>query len=226
MLKRRPRVSGVTLLAAAVLILLPALAWLQYSWLDQIAVADRERRERTLRTAVSQLSLDFEGEVGKAISGLQIDSAMAEQKTWTDYASRYQAWAEAAMAPAIVKNVYFVDDPEPRGDVKSEGAHTARVEAGGRHVQAIDWPADLLQVQPLRSWRDDRRQGRGDSGPRGFERMLLPPDRGPATSNRSCCRSFASRRPDRSAPGLPPRPPDMRLLGFTIIRLNLAALGN
>ena len=51
MTKYVPRVTGVTLLAAAVLVLLPALAWLQYSWLNQIADADRERRARTLQTA-------------------------------------------------------------------------------------------------------------------------------------------------------------------------------
>ena len=53
------RVSGVTALAAAVLVLLPALAWLQYSWLDQIAEADRDRRGRTLQTAASQLAQDL-----------------------------------------------------------------------------------------------------------------------------------------------------------------------
>ncbi|MBI4486207.1 MAG: hypothetical protein HY655_09375, partial [Acidobacteria bacterium] len=45
---KRGALSFVSLLAAAVVVLLPALAWLQYSWLEQIADADRERRERTL----------------------------------------------------------------------------------------------------------------------------------------------------------------------------------
>src|SRR5919109_3505161 len=82
----------VTMLAAAVLVLLPALAWLQYSWLEQIADADRDRRERTLQTAASQLAQDFDGELAKAVSALQIDSSMVEQQAWVRYASRFQSW--------------------------------------------------------------------------------------------------------------------------------------
>ncbi len=67
-------------------VLLPALAWLQYSWLDQIADADRERRARTLQTAASQLAQDFDGEVGKAAFALQIDPSMVEDASWASYA--------------------------------------------------------------------------------------------------------------------------------------------
>src|ERR671910_384316 len=97
-MRPRIRVSGVTLLAAAVLVLLPALAWLQYSWLEQIADADRDRRERTLQTAASQLAQDFDGELAKAVSALQLESSMVEQQAWAGYASRYQAWTENAVA--------------------------------------------------------------------------------------------------------------------------------
>ena len=84
------RFSGVTLLAAAVLVLLPALAWLQYSWLDQIADADRERRARTLQTAASQLAQDFDGEIGKAAFALQLEPSMVEQQDWAHFAEKYQ----------------------------------------------------------------------------------------------------------------------------------------
>lgn len=225
--------SGVTLLAVAVLILLPALAWLQYSWLDQIAVADRERRERTLRTAVSQLSQDVEGELRKAMSGLQIDSAMAEQQTWTDYASRYQAWAAGAMASEIVKDIYFVADPETRRNpTEAPQLRVWKPEAGT--FEAIAWPADLQSVR-MRFAHDDRRvselprgsgvrEERANPGPRGFERIILPPT--PAGDEQSIVLPVFRVTPsDRSEPGLPTRPPDLRLLGFTILRLNLAALG-
>src|SRR4029078_7541771 len=111
-MKSLPRVSGVTLLAAAVLILLPALAWLQYSWLNQIADADRDRRARTLQTAASQLAQDFDGEVGKGVMGLQLEPAMVEQEAWSSYAERYQTWADNAVAPDIIKSIYFVAAPD------------------------------------------------------------------------------------------------------------------
>ena len=112
MTSRAVRVSGVTALATAVLVLLPALAWLQYSWLEQIAEADRDRRERTLQTAASQLAQEFDSELSKAVSGLQLESSMVEQQAWASYASRYQAWTETAIAPEIVKGVYFIEGPE------------------------------------------------------------------------------------------------------------------
>src|SRR5688500_17625866 len=127
----RLRISGVTLLAAAGLVLLPALAWLQYSWLEQIADADRDRRERTLQTAASQLAQDFDGELTKAVSGLQLESSMVEQQAWSSYASRYQAWTETAIAPEIVKAVYFIEGPELH---TQSGA--ARVSPSTRTAQA------------------------------------------------------------------------------------------
>ena len=75
----RPRVSGVTALAVAVLVLLPALAWLQYSWLEQIAEADRDRRSRTLHTAASQLAQDLDREISRAVVELQLEPNIVEQ---------------------------------------------------------------------------------------------------------------------------------------------------
>ena len=232
-MRRPPRVSGVTLLAAAVLILLPALAWLQYSWLEQIADADRDRRERTLRTAASQLAQDFEGEVGKAMSGLQIEPAMAEEQAWAGYASRYQAWAATAIDPDIVKNVYFVDAPDsPRAGPGHAGAERARPQGasaaptlwvwttGAATFEPIDWPADLEALQ-ARVERDNRAEP-GDR--RGFERIILPP----ASAGDEQLIVLPVLRitpPAPMEPDAPPRPPDIRLLGFTVIRCDLLALG-
>ena len=55
---RRPPVSAVTILVAIVLLLVPALAWMQYQWLGQLSTAERERMQRTLRTAVSAAGKD------------------------------------------------------------------------------------------------------------------------------------------------------------------------
>ena len=120
--------SGVTLLAAAVLVLLPALAWLQYSWLNQIADADRERRARTLQTAASQLAQDFDGEVGKAVMGLQLEPGMVEQQAWSSYAERYQTWADNAITPDIIKSVYFVAVPR----ITRSRPSRSRCACGGR----------------------------------------------------------------------------------------------
>lgn len=216
-MKRLLPVSGVTLLAGAVLVLLPALAWLQYSWLDQIADADRDRRERTLRTATSQLSQDFESELGKAMSGLQIESSMAEQQNWSAYAARYLAWADAAISPAIVKNIYF-----------AEGSSATVLRAWKQEAgwfEEVEWPADLQAVRA----RFDREQHNvdvevGRRGPRGFERIILPPTAG-GDEQSIVLPVFRVVMSDRADSGLPSGPPDLHLLGFTILKLDLVALG-
>jgi signal transduction histidine kinase len=235
----------VTILAAAVVVLLPALAWLQYSWLDQIADADRDRRERTLHTAASQLAQAFDSELGRAVSALEIESSMVLQQAWGSYAARYQSWTQNAAAPEIVTAVYFVEGPDlhdpsvdrTRSDEPSRFsdprkpslAPVLRVwNPGARTFEPIEWPAELQNVK-LKFTRDGRQleihappsteRGRGDRG--RFDRMMMPPM--PAGDEQTIVvpvmHFAASERVDRDGP-----PPDVRLLGFTILRLDVAAL--
>jgi signal transduction histidine kinase len=239
--KRRLRVSGVTALAAAVLVLLPALAWLQYSWLDQIAAADRDRRERTLQTAASQLAQEFDGELAKAVAGLQLEATMVVEQMWNRYAARYQAWAATAIAPEIVKAIYFVESPDAqatrgeRRETERTVAPTLRAwNAQTRTFDATEWPAEMQNVR-LR-FGSGRRieiqagsspgQGRGrGEGPGRFERMVLPPSPGGAEQSIvvPVMQFIADEQTDTNEP---PAPPDVRLLGFTILRLDLNALGD
>jgi signal transduction histidine kinase len=219
----------VTLLAAAVLLLLPALAWLQYSWLEQIAEADRDRRERTLQTAASQLAEDFDGELAKAVSALQIESSMVEQQAWVRYASRFQSWTENAVAPDIVKAVYFVEGPEAHRATPAREPELRVWNPQRRTFDVTAWPAELQSVR-LRFSRENAQieirmpgpgRGRGD---RGFDRMILPP--APSGDEQSIVVPIMHFTPaaHREGDG-PPPPPDVTLVGFTIIRLDLARLG-
>ena len=237
--------SGVTALAAAVLVLLPALAWLQYSWLEQIADADRDRRERTLQTAASQFAQEFDGELSKAVSGLQLESSMVEQEAWSSYASRYQAWTETAIAPQIVKGVYFIDGPELHAHRGAAGlppsapaAEVPQLRVWNVHTRTFEtttWPPELQNVR-MRFTTGERRieiqavpggapggRGRGER-PERFERLILSAPSGDEQSIVAPIMHFApSARTSRDGP---PPPPDVRLLGFTILRLDLKALGN
>ena len=78
-------------LAAAVAVLLPALAWMQYDWVTQLAAADRDRRERTLRTAAAQFTSAVDAELSRLGGSLQLDGAMVEREDWDAYALRYAA---------------------------------------------------------------------------------------------------------------------------------------
>jgi signal transduction histidine kinase len=219
------RVSGVTLLAAAVLVLLPALAWLQYSWLDQIADADRERRERTLQTAASQLAQDFDGELGKAVFGLQLEPSIVEQQAWGSYAARYQLWAESALTPDLVRAVYFVavapdrsQAAEPPLRVWNQRTHT---------FDETPWPDELAAIR-TRFIHDSHtivnlQMPAPRRGDRGGQRILLPPT--PTGDEQSIIVPIMRITPVATSGAIPQGPPDVKLLGFTIIRLDLTALG-
>jgi hypothetical protein len=57
------RPSPLTLLTAALLVLLPALAVLQYRWVGQVSEAERDRMERNVRTAAFQFRGAFDTEI-------------------------------------------------------------------------------------------------------------------------------------------------------------------
>jgi signal transduction histidine kinase len=214
------RISGVTLLAAAVLVLLPTLAWLQYSWLEQIADSDRERRARTLQTAASQLAQDFDGELGKAIASLQIEPSVIEQQAWSRFGERYQSWIDAAARPDIVKAIYVVD--APRAEKSERDIPDLRV--WNPDTQSFDettWPPELGAVR-LRFTSDARdvvemhsprpQRFAFPQTPTGDEQTIIVP----------IVRVTMREGRDAIAPG----PPAVNLLAFQIIRLNPAALAN
>src|SRR3954471_9420730 len=105
----RRRVSAVTLLVAIVMLLVPALAWMQYQWLGQLSTAERERMQRTLRTAAAQFATEFDTEMSRTLVSLQLDGQTLRDQNWTAYAQRYSAWANSATEPRLVREVLLVD---------------------------------------------------------------------------------------------------------------------
>ena len=216
----------IKLLAAAVLILLPALAWLQYSWLEQIADADRDRRERTLRTAAAQLAQDFDAEINKAVGGLQLEPGTVEQRAWGNFAARYQLWADSALSADIITGLYFVDAPPE--DAKPPYAPPLRKwNPQTQTFEETAWPPELAGIH-LRFTNDARRfmevQAPGPRRPdRGnVQRFAFPqlPSGDAQAIVVPIMRITAADRTDNAAPA----PPRVNLLGFEIIRLNHEAL--
>lgn len=156
--------SAVTVLVALVLVLVPALAWLQYQWVGQLSQAERERMQRTLRTAASQFAVEFDSELSSAMIGLQVDGPMLRDRDWSSYGVRYSTWVENAGTPKIVRDVLLVDagtrveirlppfpdrsspptDRAPAAQRVSPDAFTLlRWNAGTLTFEPIDWPPDL-----------------------------------------------------------------------------------
>lgn len=225
----RRRLSGVTLLAAAVLVLLPALAWLQYSWLDQVADADRQRRARTLQRAVQQLAHDLEAEMGRAVFALQIDPAEAEQRSWSQFAAAHQLWATTAPVPRIVDAVYFVEAPAG-GSTAEDAPPLLKWDGAARRFERTPWPDDLDALR-ARFLRDVKIFTAAAKAPPGEARdrvrgalqrlMIAGVPGGDARSVMTpVLRGIREARAGENADA----PPDIDLLGFTILRFNLGVI--
>ena len=75
---RRSRCSS-----GVVMLLVPALAWMQYQWLGQLSTAERERMQRTLRTAAAQFATEFDSELSRTLVSLQVDGPTIRDQNWT-----------------------------------------------------------------------------------------------------------------------------------------------
>ncbi|MGE3276550.1 MAG: sensor histidine kinase [Vicinamibacterales bacterium] len=215
----RFRVSGMTMLAGAVLALLPALAWLQYSWLDQIAAADRDRRERTLRTAATQLAQEVDAELSRAYFGLQIDGGMLASGSWEAYAQRYEQWSAAATYPGLVSSVYFVRLPEG-GLTGDTPIALFRWNAAARQMQPAGWPADLAGLEARVRAQAGTFEAMLLAGRRGERPATMPGPLGDETTIVSPVMQIIGEPRPADGDTLRVAPPDLRLAGFTVLRLD------
>jgi two-component system, OmpR family, sensor histidine kinase SenX3 len=192
MTPRPRRIGGTTWLAVAVGLLLPALAWMQYDWVTQLAAADRDRRERTLRTAALQFTAAIDTDLSRIGGSLQLDGAMVERQDWDAYALRYAA-ATANQSPSLIRGVWYVETERPRRD-RDRGRNGDRDRREGRGDRddrddrddrnaplvlrqwmpeqrtfaEVPWPADLATVRAqLEKQRDD------EHGPGGGAREFM-----------------------------------------------------
>jgi signal transduction histidine kinase len=199
------RPAPLTVLTAALLILLPALALLQYRWVGQVSVAERQRMQTHLRNAALQFHEALDGEIARAVSNLQIGAATARDGSSDRYADRYEAWAVTSAHPQVVANVYLLDDDGAQVRVR-------RWNTSDRVLDAIEWPA---VVAPWRDMIEADRAAfiRGS----GFGRLPL------ILNDESL--AIAPLRPQPQLPGTPPeqaRP----AWGYTVVQLDMPFIRN
>ena len=147
---QRRGVSVVTVLVGLVMLLVPALAYMQYQWLGQLSTAERERMQRTLRTAAAQFAMEFDTELSRALVSLQVDGATIRGENWTGYAQRYSAWTTTATEPRLVREVLLVDTL-PGTELPAIGsAASVPVE----QLRLRRWNQQALTFEPT-EWTDD-----------------------------------------------------------------------
>jgi signal transduction histidine kinase len=126
---------GPLIVAALLLVLLAALATLQYRWLGQVSDAERDRLRATLDTRASAFVGDFDRAITRVYLAFQATPAQIESGDRVAALSEALARANAA-GPALVKEVYEIDRSAPRP--------LGRFDAARGVLEPVEWP-DALQ---------------------------------------------------------------------------------
>ena len=224
------RVSAITILVGLVMVLVPALAWMQYQWLGQLSTAERERMQRTLRTAAAQFATEFDTELSRTLVGLQLDAQTLRDQNWTAYAQKYSGWASSSSEPRVVRDVWLVDGL-PGSEVPlfdgSKPVTGARLRLRKWNTQSLvfedaEWPDDLAKMRDALAARfvgfQAPRRGQHDAAGTHREASIslsLGDDEtliAPVT---------LFELPDERR-----GPPKITVVGFTIVRLDPAIIRN
>jgi signal transduction histidine kinase len=195
------RPSGATLVTGALLVLLPALAVLQYRWVGQVSTAERERMQRNLRNAAAQFREAFDGEIVRAVISLQVGPQTAQEGASDRYTDRYDTWLNTAAHPQVVAAIFVLDD--------DHGLRLRRWNDDTHTFDRTDWPAVLAR------WRSQ------------FEQELTDFKAGHGLNRRAAFRDEESlivtplrNRVVQTSPA--PGPQTVTpVFGFTIIQLNM-----
>jgi signal transduction histidine kinase len=129
-------------MVAAMLILLPVLAILQFRWLGQLSDAERERLQRNLRATTTEITSALDLELARVMVGLQVDGLTLHEQAWERYAERYAAWGAAAIDPAIVRGVLLADTDSGAGRVRLR-----RWNPDTRTFVPAEWPEALAPAR-------------------------------------------------------------------------------
>ncbi len=122
---------------AALLLLLPLLAVLQYRWLAQLSEREQEHMKLNLRAIAQRFSQDFDDELARAYAALSLPPDQAKDETLSAYPARYDRWLTVAQHPKLVKDL-FVARQDVNGQLK-----LSQLKIDERRCVATDWPAEL-----------------------------------------------------------------------------------
>jgi signal transduction histidine kinase len=94
------------ILIFGLLTLLGLLAFLQYSWLTQIAKDEKDRLEKRLKLDVERFAEDFNEELQTTYFAFQIND-----KNWRQtFAERFEKWKQNTTYPQLIKQVMVVEN--------------------------------------------------------------------------------------------------------------------
>src|SRR4051812_4299105 len=127
------RSSWQLVIAATLLVLLAALATLQYRWLGQVSDAERDRLRVGLKTRASDFAADFDRELTRTYMAFRAntDRFGAEPAAFLGDALAQASAPDAG--PSLVRDVYVMDADVPGGGLR-------RFDAAAKALIPSPWP--------------------------------------------------------------------------------------
>ena len=126
---------------ALLVIALLALAGLQYHWIGQISVAERQRLEQNVRDSSNRFAGDFAGEIRSLTNALDLRGG--SEPDVATIVARFHGWSEAAAYPELMKTMYVVR-PASSGEF-----HLSQVNVQDGKLDAVPWPSKWAALQAL-----------------------------------------------------------------------------
>jgi signal transduction histidine kinase len=134
--------ASLTLLLIGVLVaLLGLLAVLQYKWLGQISVAERQTMQTNLRTQGRALQEEINKEIELAGSRVRMSLADYRKDSWRELIERYSRWKANTTYPGLIKNVYLA-----RADRDGQFNLTLLDESAKR-LEPAGWPDSFADIR-------------------------------------------------------------------------------
>lgn len=124
----------VALLSLAIGLVL--LAYMQYRWIRELAIADGRRMHAALDFAANQYADSFDHDF---LTRTYLSFAEPNpQGSAEELSGRYEAWAKSARDPRIIRAIYFV---------APGSTELQQLDLKSRRFAAVQWPAALVPVR-------------------------------------------------------------------------------
>jgi signal transduction histidine kinase len=133
---RNPWIAAVLLV-----VLLGALAVLQYRWIGELSRADRQRLRAGVKGAADRFADDLGREVTRAFFAFQPVSSGNPAAGEQSVQERWRHWRETAPQSELVENVFVA---ERNADMQPV---LARIDPATDRAEPVAWPDELLSVR-------------------------------------------------------------------------------
>lgn len=135
------RLGRPIVLTGALIALLGLLAFLQYRWVGQVSVAERERLEESLRTATRELGEDLYRELARVGTGFGPGAPASGPDLAGQLGRNYDFWQTTAPYPGLVGDIYVAAAGQ------DEAPTLQRFDPASGRLEPAVWPETLVELR-------------------------------------------------------------------------------